>query len=48
MNTTGPDEIIHLEDGWKRMQEGMDKFTEIMENDFRESFTNAFYLQLYQ
>jgi hypothetical protein len=29
------------------MKEGIDKFTEIMENDFRESFPVAMYSDLY-
>jgi hypothetical protein len=47
MNSSGMSETIQLEDGWKRMQEGIDKFTQIMETDFRESFPLALHSELY-
>mmetsp|Transcript_9320 Transcript_9320/g.26748 ORF Transcript_9320/g.26748 Transcript_9320/m.26748 type:complete len:561 (-) Transcript_9320:1059-2741(-) len=47
MNTAGMSDVVQLEEGWKRMQEGIDKFTQIMESDFRESFPLALHSELY-
>jgi len=40
-------EVIPLEAGWDKMKEGIDKFTQIMEEDFRESFPLALHSELY-
>ena len=42
-----PAEIIPLEQGWEKMKEGIDKFSHIMETDFRESFPLALHSELY-
>jgi len=40
-------DVILLEPGWEKMKEGIDKFTHIMETDFRESFPLAMHSELY-
>lgn len=40
-------EVIPLEAGWEKMKEGIDKFTQIMEDNFRESFPLALHSELY-
>ena len=40
-------DIIQLEKGWEKMKEGIDKFTQIMENDFDQSFPLVLHSELY-
>ncbi|KAJ1491346.1 Cullin repeat-like-containing domain protein [Baffinella frigidus] len=40
-------DIIQLEKGWEKMKEGIDKFTQIMENDFDNSFPLVLHSELY-
>jgi len=40
-------DIIQLETGWEKMKEGIDKFTQIMENDFDQSFPLVLHSELY-
>jgi len=40
-------DIIQLDKGWEKMKEGIDKFTQIMENDFDQSFPLVLHSELY-